>query len=133
MPRENYIKGRRGWRPMTDDENRERLATQRASYAKVKEVFQDLRYKENRGRAKLTDEEKRQRKNECTARYNKIVYRSASGGGNVSLPIARAIPDPETIAERDRALSAAQSLTARLCGDPPHGRSALDRKQGVTL
>lgn len=36
-------------------------------------------------------------------------------------------PSVETLAERQRAYDAARSLTATLCGDPPAGRSALDK------
>lgn len=37
-------------------------------------------------------------------------------------------PDPETLAERDRAMAAPQTLTAIVAGDPLPGRSALDRR-----
>lgn len=36
-------------------------------------------------------------------------------------------PPAHVIAERDRALYAPRSITAELLGDPPPGRSALDR------
>ena len=41
-------------------------------------------------------------------------------------------PPEQVLAERDAAMGAPQSLTAILFGDPPPGRSALDRRMGRT-
>lgn len=47
--------------------------------------------------------------------------------GNLVSSSAR--PSSEMLAERDAALAAPLSLTAHVFGDPPPGRSALDRKR----
>jgi hypothetical protein len=41
-------------------------------------------------------------------------------------PVAKNVPAC-VLEERERALSAPMSLSAQLCGDPPPGRSALDK------
>lgn len=46
-----------------------------------------------------------------------------TGGKVVNLVVPAAV-----LTERERAFSRNQTITAHLCGDPPFGRSALDRK-----
>ena len=56
----------------------------------------------------------------------------AAGGGRVVRyvdPVAKLIP-PEVIEERERAYGADSTIHRALLGDPPPGRSALDRKGG---
>ena len=59
------------------------------------------------------------------------IQSSDTNGNGVSLTEARA-----RMAERDayyeRALAQPRSITQEFCGDPLVGRSALDRKRGVT-
>jgi hypothetical protein len=48
--------------------------------------------------------------------------------GWLLLGSGNAKPTPATLLERDRAMLAPRTLTATLLGDPPAGRSALDRR-----
>ncbi len=42
-------------------------------------------------------------------------------------------PKLSTIEERERAYGAPRSLTALVCGDPPAGRSALDKRNATVV
>lgn len=64
---------------------------------------------------------------ELVRRKNQKIYSDRAGKTHRSdRPIA--IP-PEVLAERELALSAHRDLTSEAFGDPPAGRSALDRKR----
>lgn len=62
-------------------------------------------------------------------RWEERAMREASGYRNRRTEIADR-PSPAALAERDQVASASLSLTAFLFGDPPPGRSALDRRGG---
>lgn len=62
----------------------------------------------------------KRRRDERRARRS-IVVGSAGAAEHVR-------PPPEVLAERDATLSLPRTLTSLLCGDPPPGRSALDRR-----
>lgn len=49
---------------------------------------------------------------------------------NLRHNVSRATPPADTLAERNRVLARPMTMTATLCGDPPPGRSALDKKRG---
>jgi hypothetical protein len=74
----------------------------------------------------MTEEKKQERRDRLNA------YRNKERGSNkrVKPPImTHRAPPPELLAEREMRLMAPQTLTGALCGDPPPGFSALDRKQ----
>lgn len=51
---------------------------------------------------------------------------------NLDLPHAnraRPVPPDHVLAERERVMATELDLTSRLMGDPPKGRSALDRRK----
>jgi hypothetical protein len=61
----------------------------------------------------------------------KAEYVPSVPRGDYSTTASR--PAPELIADRDRRLAISRTITAAICGDPPFGYSALDRKrQGVS-
>ena len=53
--------------------------------------------------------------------------RRKSPNPNANVVFAHEPVPPEVMADRDRRLSAPQTITARVFGDPPPGQSALDR------
>jgi hypothetical protein len=58
-----------------------------------------------------------------------ISRRSVTGMGTKDLHSKRAVVvSAQALAERERAYSQRQSITATLMGDPPPGRSALERR-----
>lgn len=54
-----------------------------------------------------------------------------SGIVAAGIPMDRTVPPADVLAERARALSQPRTITAAVFGDPPPGRSALDKRQGA--
>lgn len=71
----------------------------------------------------MTEEQRQERRDRINAR-RKGEYKTE----NIFRPEPVQKVSPEALAERSRRLAAPQTLTGFLCGDPPVGFSALERR-----
>lgn len=111
------------------------MAARGFSIARIKEVT-GFAYKTIK---RQIDPIYRQRCNEeCVVQYRDTVAKRQRGKKPDDMPVIRrseltngaTVPSAAMLAEAKRRASARRSLTSVICGDPPPGCSALDRRYG---
>jgi hypothetical protein len=64
------------------------------------------------------------------ADYRRLIERGSTFERVHQTPLERSTPPDEVLAEARRAYAAPRTVTQVICGDPPLGRSSLDKKLG---